>query len=231
MTLFFQTKGRKWVKSVHRFSHTHDVRAILCIGPKVVSVGVDSNLTVFDTPSKTLVKYPPIPHGRHIVLSPTRRLMTVRQNDTLDVWELGDSSRTSSSSAPAAGHLPVVQDPVKCLTMKMTAPISSFDVSSDGDRLVCVTTEGKIKMYAMQLDGKEPSVQKIPFAPTFTYLSRFNHVRLLGNCKQVRHLLLHFGQRPYHGNKNVLFFNSFWLQQSEELWCALMSRVGTLLGH
>ena len=74
-------RGRKWVKSIHRFSHTHDVRAILCLerapgggSKKIVSIGVDSNLTVYDCQTKSLVKHPPIPHGRGYVISPKARL-------------------------------------------------------------------------------------------------------------------------------------------------------------
>jgi len=195
----------KWVKSIHRFSHTHDVRAILCLEKrtadkrsinKVISIGVDSNLSVYDTWSKTLVKYPPIPHGRYIVLSPAARLMTVRHNDSLDVWSVGDSAVGSNAGVTTANagqrYLPVVRDPEKLVTLKMTAPVQDFDVSGDGSRLVAVTTTGKIKVFALRwpADGKgepdqPPTVQKIPFAPTFTYLSRFNHIRLLGNCKQL----------------------------------------------
>jgi len=186
-------RGRKWVKSIHRFSHTHDVRAILCLerapgggSKKIVSIGVDSNLTVYDCQSKSLVKHPPIPHGRGYVISPKARLVTVKQNDTLDVWRMGET--TAAASNGLTGYLPVMVDPVKWLTLKMTSPVSSYDVSGDGTRLVCVTTVGKIKMFDLsEYDetSQQPTVQKVPFEPTFNYLSRFNHVRLLGNCKQV----------------------------------------------
>ena len=96
------------------------------------------------------------------------------QNDTLDVWRMGETTAAASNGLP--GYLPVMVDPVKWLTLRMTSPVSSYDVSGDGTRLVCVTTVGKIKMFDLsEYDetSQQPTVQKVPFEPTFNYLSRY----------------------------------------------------------
>ncbi len=70
----------KWMKSVHRAVHSHDVRALVAgtllredhggegakRRPVLFSAGVDSRLAVNDVGNKTVAFHPPIPYGQCI---------------------------------------------------------------------------------------------------------------------------------------------------------------------
>ena len=169
----------KWVKSVHRFSHTHDVRALLWIDHRVISVGVDANLTVFDLRSKSLTRYPPIPHGRNAVVSPGARTLSLRYPDAVQIWKLGEALPPASD---AQKTLSLVRDPVKLVEVQASAgsTVAHVDVSVDGTRLAYTTTEGKISVFKLELEAEgRPGVEKVPFRPAQSFASRFNHVKFL----------------------------------------------------
>ncbi|CAG2060683.1 unnamed protein product, partial [Timema podura] len=55
----YQGVKNKWVRSIQRRIHTHDVRALVLADNKLYSAGVDSYLAMSSFPPKALHKYAP----------------------------------------------------------------------------------------------------------------------------------------------------------------------------
>lgn len=68
----------KWVRSVHRKIHDHDVRALTLCEGKVVSGGVDCYLNISSYPPKTLHKYPPLLQKPCVTVCTESRLLLLR---------------------------------------------------------------------------------------------------------------------------------------------------------
>lgn len=68
----------KWVRSVHRKIHDHDVRALVLCDGKVVSGGVDCYLNISSYPPKVLHKYPPILQKPCVTVGMEKRLLLLR---------------------------------------------------------------------------------------------------------------------------------------------------------
>ena len=176
-------KRPKWVKTSHRLANTHDVRAILCIGKKVLSVGVDADLCISDTISRTLVKYPPIPHGCNVVHATSTSSngtvinVALRYENRIEVWKLGqavmvnsNSENTISNPLWSNSYMPLKEDAEKLLVMntKDNLPIMSFDMAKDSSALAYVTTDSCVRIFRMEFGievGKSsaPKISRIHF--------------------------------------------------------------------
>ena len=81
VTMHFQPVQRgeafKWVKTVHRSVHTHDVRAIVtdAANSRTFSAGLDALLALDDAKGKTVTKYAPLPHGKCVSVARGARRM------------------------------------------------------------------------------------------------------------------------------------------------------------
>lgn len=67
---------QKWVKSIQRKVHDHDVRALALQGKKLYSCGVDGYLAVSYHPPKTLIKHPPVLQGPCVTVCAQSRLVS-----------------------------------------------------------------------------------------------------------------------------------------------------------
>ena len=150
-----------------------------------MSVGVDANLCINDTITRTLTKYPPIPHGSNVVLArtapPTKRGSTkvaLRYENKIEVWNLGEainitSNMDTSSNNPSwmNTYLPLKEDAEKLITLttKDNMPILTFDMSADASVLAYVTTDCSVRMFQIDYEtDKEnqislPKISRIPF--------------------------------------------------------------------
>ncbi|XP_060535063.1 U3 small nucleolar RNA-associated protein 4 homolog [Cylas formicarius] len=81
----------KWVKSVHRKIHEHDVRAMALLGKKLYTGGMDSYLTCSYHPPKTLIKFPPLIYGRCVHVASQARRILLRYPTRVELWSLGET--------------------------------------------------------------------------------------------------------------------------------------------
>ena len=152
----------KWVKSIHRLVHTHDVRAILADEKYIYTGGVDSMLAINDVASKNVVKYPPVPHGNCVVVAEKADLVVLRYSTYLEVWKLGCCMENSAKEAPVGTVLSLASEPVKLLKLqtKDNEVIRSCEISSDG-KLIGYATSTRLRVYRMDLNEEMPSLERL----------------------------------------------------------------------
>ncbi|XP_068081121.1 U3 small nucleolar RNA-associated protein 4 homolog [Anabrus simplex] len=141
----------RWVKSVQRRVHEHDVRALACADARLFSGGVDGYLAL-SYPPKILFKYPPILQGPCAVVCRQARCLFLRYVSRLEVWKLAEISD--------------IPQPVKLLTL----------YSRGGEPIVCASLSGNSKwlaystptttcFFTFTMDAEEPCVKKIHGIP------------------------------------------------------------------
>src|SRR5699024_6858872 len=84
---------QKWVRSIQRKIHDHDVRALVLNGTKLYSSGVDGYLACSYHPPKTLLKFPPVLQNPCVTLCSKARYVMLRYPKYLEVWTLGESKK------------------------------------------------------------------------------------------------------------------------------------------
>lgn len=139
-----QVKGEnhKWVKSIERKVHDHDVKSLALFDEKVFSGGEDGYLSCSYYPPKTLLKYPPLLQNPCITLSRKMRYILLRYSKGLELWALGESGKSTEDSN-YSGLLPLVRNPKKLIKLRRTVR------EDDGTEII----EGII-CSAMSDDGK-----------------------------------------------------------------------------
>lgn len=156
------TGRSKWVKSVQRRIHDHDVRALALADGKLLSGGVDSYLAISSYPPRQLVKYPPLLQAPSVSVCREARCVMLRYLMHLEVWQLGSTAPIQNGDAVHEGILPLIADPLRLLTLK----------SRGGDVIVCadMSSNGKWIAYSSHTAtsffrfhcGSKPSLQKVP---------------------------------------------------------------------
>ena len=149
----------------------------------MLSVGVDADLCISDTISRTLVKYPPIPHGTNVVHATTTSSngtaikVALRYENRIEVWSLGHSVivNPNTENAPSNPlwsntYLPLKDDAEKLLILntKDNMPIMSFDMASDASALAYITTDSCVRIFfvefEMEIEKKSaPKISRIKF--------------------------------------------------------------------
>ncbi|XP_014284862.1 U3 small nucleolar RNA-associated protein 4 homolog [Halyomorpha halys] len=140
------TKGR-WVKSIQRFIHDHDVHSLVICDNKLYSAGVDGYIAMSSYPPKVLFKYPPLLQTPSVHCSNLKRLLMLRYPNSLVVWRLGQKD---------------VCPPTKLLEWKPLSEvrIRCSAISPDGRWMACSTQES-FKLYSLIMDDKKPSISKV----------------------------------------------------------------------
>ena len=163
-TMHFQPISRKdgkqkWVTSINRNVHSHDVRAIVALDRVVYSAGVDASIAISDLLSKTTVKLPPLPPGDPIRIARYANMVLFRYEKYLEVWKLGESLG-DTTHATSETQLPLKTEPLKLLHLqtKDDETIRSCDISDDGKWIMYATTT-RIRVY--RLDITELSSPKL----------------------------------------------------------------------
>jgi len=153
---------RQWIRSVQRAIHTHDVQSILLAGPKLISGGVDTYLSISSYPPKTLNRYPPLPQTPCVQLAAEKRLLLLSYPYSLDVWQLGAAVKSTNSQQLAANSfLKLSQEPAHLLQLqaKDYEWIVCSAISSDGQYLA-YSTESVVRLYQVTLGNGAPKLQK-----------------------------------------------------------------------
>lgn len=155
--------GEKWLKSVQRIVHTHDVYSIQLTREFLVSGGVDTNLVFCKFPPKTVVKFSPFSQLSYCSLASEASLLLLRYHSELEVWKLG---KTSASSGQDRERLSLSLSPVKAVSLQSKGgqQIICSAISSDG-RWLAYSTASELKLFHLNMGSGVPYPQKVKSLP------------------------------------------------------------------
>ncbi|CAG7652969.1 unnamed protein product [Allacma fusca] len=89
--------GDKWVKSHQRNMHTNDVLCLETINNRLISAGVDCDLTISIPPQRNIPKmvrkYPPLPKSPRIFVSRSSKRVLVQEQRGIGIWELPEETK------------------------------------------------------------------------------------------------------------------------------------------
>jgi len=142
--------GRKhrWIKSVSRRIHTHDVRCLILTGEnKLFSGGVDTYLAMSHYPPKVCIKYPALPQPGFVSVASEAESVLLRHDKKVELWRLGSFNR--DNAPPGNGvYLPLSQDMVKMLTLecKSNEVIEGCAISPDALWLAYLV-QGSLRLF------------------------------------------------------------------------------------
>lgn len=139
----------KWVKSINRKVHDHDVRALILFENKLYSGGTDAYLACSYHPPRTLLKYPPVRHDSGIAIAPEARLILLQYLKHLEVWALSGQEAEINSKESKPLRMLVLQKRVKKDGVDTRESILSSSISSNGLWIVYSTdsTMRLLKFY------------------------------------------------------------------------------------
>ena len=138
-------KKTRWIKSIQRYSNTHDVHAMAVIksfnkGKRLISVGIDANLLVDDPNRKTIQSYPPFAWGNNAVLAPDVKVLGLRYDNAIQLWKLGEGHPPPPGSVQDAAnhtktnqrHVYLANKPLDVLSIK-TEPVKLIEIQCKDD--------------------------------------------------------------------------------------------------
>ncbi|KAL1517504.1 hypothetical protein ABEB36_001261 [Hypothenemus hampei] len=158
----------RWVKSIQRKIHEHDVRTMVIHKGRLYSAGLDSYLVCSYYPPKTLIKYAPILQTPCIqVTSSTSRRILLRYSNYLEVWSL---SRTQNVPSNFKGIVEPEERPKKLLTLQKLG--KNWAEEDEAESIVCasISSNGKwiflgsctgFRLYSFELAKTKPKLTKI----------------------------------------------------------------------
>lgn len=134
----------KWVKSIQRRIHDHDVRSVLLIDGKLYSGGVDGYLSCSHYPPRTLARYPPLLQGPIVSVAKEKQIILLRYHTHLEIWQLG----REYSDENALGFLQLEDEPKKLLLLqsKKEEYITCAAISNNANWIV-YSTSNKIRIF------------------------------------------------------------------------------------
>lgn len=149
-----ESDWKLWVKANVYYMHTHDVRDLVVAKDKLVSGGVDTNLSVALAKDQKGVKHRRKFHGfpsfSLVKVATEANIIMFQYLDSLEVWKLGHTTKESDKSGDI---LPLMSKPLKLVQLK----------TKDSERIVCCAINRKaeylaysdqdtVKIYALSVD-------------------------------------------------------------------------------
>ncbi|GLV34548.1 lethal (3) 72Dn [Carabus blaptoides fortunei] len=142
-------KSDKWVKSIQRKIHDHDVRSLVFAENKLYSAGVDGYLACSYYPPKTLVKYPPLLQNPCVYVCHARRWVLLRYRTALEVWQLG----TDANEDTTEGVLKLETEPRKLLELQTAAEeVTICAAIANSGRWLVYSTRDKLRLFKFTCD-------------------------------------------------------------------------------
>ncbi|XP_019876359.1 U3 small nucleolar RNA-associated protein 4 homolog [Aethina tumida] len=135
---------KKWVRSIQRRIHEHDVRALVLVHQKLYSGGIDGYLACSFHPPKTLLRSPPVMQNRCTDITESRHIL-LRYPTHLEVWKLGEGDAVERDYK---GIVPVVSEPKKLLVLQRTVKNSDGEKDQEGICASCISNNGKWVMFS-----------------------------------------------------------------------------------
>lgn len=160
-------ENHKWVKSIQRKIHDHDVRALALADEKLFSGGIDGYLACSYFPPKTLLKYPPIMQSSCATLSRRSRYILLRYAKHIELWTLGEINNLEHQQN-YIGLLPLKIGPKKLLKLQRTVKDDSENEVNESIICCALSENGKWITYSTE------SALRIF---QFEYVSRINYLQ------------------------------------------------------
>ncbi|TRY62961.1 hypothetical protein TCAL_04923 [Tigriopus californicus] len=154
----------KWVKSIHRSVHTHDVRAMVCLNNMYFSGGVDTHLTLSDVATKTVSRYPPLPRSECAHLAETARAILLQYQRHLELWQLCELQQVlpdpqATPLRPGSTYVPP-EEPEKLLYLETKDDeIIRHAHISDQANLVAYVTSTRLCVFRLTFQPR-PKIHK-----------------------------------------------------------------------
>lgn len=127
----------KWVKSIQRFIHDHDVSSLVLCDNKLFSAGTDGYIALSCYPPKVLFKYPPLLQAPAVQSSGSERLLLLRYPCSLALWRLG--RKDVSPPCQLLQWEPPCDTRIKCSAL-----------SPNGSWMAC-STQGRFRLYSLRI--------------------------------------------------------------------------------
>lgn len=137
---------QKWVKSIQRKIHDHDVRALVVIENKVYSGGVDGYLACSYYPPKTLLKYPPFLQSPCAVISKKKKYVMLKYAKHIELWSLGEV--LPNENFRYSGTLPLKNGPKKLLHLCRSVKDESGEYVKEGIACCGISENGLWLAYS-----------------------------------------------------------------------------------
>lgn len=135
----------KWVKSIQRVIHDHDVRCLVTCGNKLYSGGVDGYLAHSSYPPKVLIKYPPLLQPPCVELASEVKYMLLRYPNSVTLWKLN-----------------IGKNPIKLIDWRPPRGIrvKAASVSANGQWFAC-SSQDRLRLYSLKLVDRKPKLIKV----------------------------------------------------------------------
>nr|CAH7757375.1 unnamed protein product [Callosobruchus chinensis] len=143
-------ENQKWVKSIQRKIHEHDVNALVLFDGKLYSGGADSYLACSFYPPKTLLKYPPIPQSC-VHLAKEARYIMLQHSNYIELWSLGKSQMVENNYT---GIVDLQEEPKKLLVLHKTVTDQDDVKEREGINCCCISNNGRWIMYSTNLGSR-----------------------------------------------------------------------------
>lgn len=138
-------ENQKWVKSIQRKIHDHDVRALLLIDDKVYSGGVDGYLACSYYPPKTLLKYPPFLQNPCASVSKSKKYILLKNARHIELWSLGAANDKDGNYQ---GLLTLKEGSKKLLHLHRTVKDDSGEQVNEGIASCALSNDGTWLAYS-----------------------------------------------------------------------------------
>lgn len=140
----------KWVKSLQRKIHEHDIRALVLNDNKLYSSGVDGYLACSHLSPKKLFKYPPILQNP-ITLASKARLIMLRYHQHIEIWSLGMPSNEKDKNT---GLLLLDQEPKKLVLLQKLVKGEEGENDKEGIISSTMSDDGQFVMYSTRFGNR-----------------------------------------------------------------------------
>ncbi|KAL3276043.1 hypothetical protein HHI36_020772 [Cryptolaemus montrouzieri] len=134
----------KWVRSVHKRFHDHDVRALVLQGDKLYSGGTDAYLALSQNQPKLLVKYPPIVQNPFVTICKKARYVMLRYPEYIEIWSLAETENETDS-------ISLKKEPKKLMVMQRLSGNGDGNEEKEGIIFCTMSDDGKWIAYGTRL--------------------------------------------------------------------------------
>ncbi|KAG0423530.1 hypothetical protein HPB47_000698, partial [Ixodes persulcatus] len=173
-------QSQKWVKSLQRTNHTHDVRALACAKDWIVSGGMDTYLAISSRTS--LTKHLSFERSAVQLASASGHLV-LNGESHLELWQLGSSG--SQEGAPGEA-LPLSTRPALLAHVRPRQGTRFHCAAvSPNCQWLAGSTADRVLLYRVNLegDGRAPSFEKV--APLMDELGPARFLLFTEDCSRL----------------------------------------------
>lgn len=154
-------KSDKWVRSVQRKIHDHDVRCLVYLDNKLYSAGVDGYLACSYYPPRTLVKYPPLLENPYVSIARTKRLILLRYHKSIEIWSLGQEDDEGK-----IGILKLKEEPIKLLEVQTKHGEGTICAAiSNNGKMIMYSTGSRMRLFQFRCKDNNPELTPVDSLP------------------------------------------------------------------